>query len=53
VVESAAGVGGSTAKDTERTAGVFIVSVRVAVWRTDGIVSVDRRGEYRYNDDVS
>ena len=62
-VESAAGAGGSTAKDTERTAGVFIVSVRVAaailipmggtVWRTDGIVSVDRRGEYRYNDDVS
>ena len=61
--ESAAGAGGATAKDTERTAGVFIVAVRVAaailipkggiVWRTEGIVSVDRRGEYLYNDDVS
>ena len=56
-------MGGATAKDTERTAGVFIVAVRVAaailipmggiVWRTEGIVSVDRRGEYLYNDDVS
>ena len=62
-VESAAGAGGSTAKDTDRAAGVFIVAICVAatiliqmgviVRRTDGIVSVDRRGEYLYNEDVS
>ena len=50
-------------RDTERTAGVFIVAVRVAaailirmggiVQRTDGIVSVDRSSEYLYNDNVS
>ncbi len=61
--ESTAGSVGSTAKDTERTAGVFIVSESVAavilirmgriVPRTDGIVRVERRGEYLYNDDVS
>jgi len=42
----------------ERMAGVFIASMRVAaailipmggiVWRTDGIVSVDRRSQYHY-----
>ena len=56
-IESAAGAGGATAKDTERAAGVFIVchrrnldSDRGIVWRTEGIVSVDRRSEYLYND---
>ena len=53
--ESAAGAGGATAKDTERAAGVFIVEMCVTavilipmggiVRRTEGIVSVDRRGE--------
>ncbi len=61
--ESTAGSVGSTAKDTKRTAGVFIVSESVAaailvqtggiVPGTDGIVRVERRGKYLYNDDVS
>ena len=59
----AAGADGATVKDTERMAGVFIVAVRVAaaililkggiVWRTEGVVSNDRRGEYLHNEDVS
>ena len=51
-------------KGHERMAGVvFIVAVCVTtailipmegiVWKTEGVVSVDRRGEYLYNEDVS